>query len=1015
MRDIDALRAICEVLDQLKEEIEGTSSDLSSPDEGLRARTPTDSAFPSDWEIVDRKKGNAFSSDWSDALISSASLRLKSADFPTLRPPPSSQTRATDLQPPKKPKKRLTVRVIRPATPQGSDAGGTSENTKPAPPPGGNNAGGTSENTKPTPPQENNAGGTSEDTRPTTPGGAEATTPQATQPTTVHAPKRRKRRRPWWRRERDLKRKNHQDTTSETVQDTSTIPLRTTKPKDLHETEAKTRQGVEATTRQDNHSKTVQDTKVISPRATESKNLQDTKVISSHATESKNLQDPKLKTVHGIKATVPQDTKSKTVQDAELASSHSTKPRNLQVPKYKSGQGAEAVTAQHTKSKAVQDTKLTSSQATKYRDPQDTKPRNLQDPKPQTVQCVEATVPQGTESKTVQDTKTISPQATKSKNLQDTKPKNLQDLKPKNPQEKMLKPVQGAEDTVSRDNQPKAAQDFKTTTSQDNPFKGSYAGELSGWQSTKSKDSQGIKATPSQVTKPPSPFNPTSESSLLISGTHGQTGDFEEENFEAEDSGSDENGGIPSKWLAYQDFDFDLKHALLMEMFPDLLDVVIEKTLKECNEDFSKAADQLLSLVFIGQEEVVSTADDTAVTNANNVVGPKGIDGFAAELNPKGHPKPQSRRTERKTLFRRGIKPETCGLVPRATDSPGSLHVSTNDFIPRGPYRRDEGPPRENKWHAATKNIDFITARLPMKRSVISSIYHNGNPSIAATVRAVLEKESERLMKENAWEGSTGIPMAVNEEDVMLQARAMELTEKFPSLAPRLAYTLLRITLPLMAGVEDLAREMAKAHAEAVARSSRLDIIVLPPPKIEISPPSPSRTKRSPPSAGAVVLSTNAKKLAIQHRRIAHDLGLQASAASRKGPPGPQRGGEVIHYTDRARQHAEQAKRYENMRVNAMVEDQSTPDKLDLHGVSVRDAICITRQKVKSWWANQGEAIFDHRIRPQPAYLIVTGVGRHSKDGQAKLGPAVGKMLVREGWKVQFSGGSLTVTGIVKG
>ena len=48
------------------------------------------------------------------------------------------------------------------------------------------------------------------------------------------------------------------------------------------------------------------------------------------------------------------------------------------------------------------------------------------------------------------------------------------------------------------------------------------------------------------------------------------------------------------------------------------------------------------------------------------------------------------------------------------------------------------------------------------------------------------------------------------------------------------------------------------------------------------------------------------------------------------------------------------------------------------------------------------------------AFRIVTGVGRHSAGGRGRLGPAVGGMLVREGWRVEVGEGVLVVRGRVR-
>jgi len=99
---------------------------------------------------------------------------------------------------------------------------------------------------------------------------------------------------------------------------------------------------------------------------------------------------------------------------------------------------------------------------------------------------------------------------------------------------------------------------------------------------------------------------------------------------------------------------------------------------------------------------------------------------------------------------------------------------------------------------------------------------------------------------------------------------------------------------------------------------------------------------------------------------------------------------------------------------DALVESQSSPAQLDLHGVGVKDAVRIANAKVKEWWEGLGES----RVRAGggrngvgDGYKIVTGLGRHSEGGRARLGPAVCRMLVEEGWKVEVGSGVLTILG----
>jgi hypothetical protein len=104
---------------------------------------------------------------------------------------------------------------------------------------------------------------------------------------------------------------------------------------------------------------------------------------------------------------------------------------------------------------------------------------------------------------------------------------------------------------------------------------------------------------------------------------------------------------------------------------------------------------------------------------------------------------------------------------------------------------------------------------------------------------------------------------------------------------------------------------------------------------------------------------------------------------------------------------------------DAFVSQQSTPTSLDLHGVTVADATRIAKQRTQAWWNSLGERQIREwsgagRRGGGEAYRIITGLGRHSEGGRGKLGPAVAKTLVNEGWKVEIEPGELYVTGLAR-
>ena len=63
--------------------------------------------------------------------------------------------------------------------------------------------------------------------------------------------------------------------------------------------------------------------------------------------------------------------------------------------------------------------------------------------------------------------------------------------------------------------------------------------------------------------------------------------------------------------------------------------------------------------------------------------------------------------------------------------------------------------------------------------------------------------------------------------------------------------------------------------------------------------------------------------------------------------------------------------------------------KVDLHHLHVREAVSAVTQ------------IVDARPRPAPIVILVTGRGRHSTDGRARLYPALVKLCRRRGLRAE--------------
>lgn len=72
---------------------------------------------------------------------------------------------------------------------------------------------------------------------------------------------------------------------------------------------------------------------------------------------------------------------------------------------------------------------------------------------------------------------------------------------------------------------------------------------------------------------------------------------------------------------------------------------------------------------------------------------------------------------------------------------------------------------------------------------------------------------------------------------------------------------------------------------------------------------------------------------------------------------------------------------------------------------------------MQAWWEGSGRAewVGTGKGEEGERFTIVVGLGRHSEGGRGRLGPAVGGMLRREGWRYEVGTGVLVVSGRVRG
>jgi hypothetical protein len=425
----------------------------------------------------------------------------------------------------------------------------------------------------------------------------------------------------------------------------------------------------------------------------------------------------------------------------------------------------------------------------------------------------------------------------------------------------------------------------------------------------------------------------------------------------AEGSEESSDGGY---YRDTEQFDTKTKEQLLADTFPNLRPELVAYTLKKCNDDFSKATDELLNHVYF-EDARISPSEEAAPVA-------KGIDAFF-----EGHHVPQKGKRGK------GKKKQRISLYDVSSATSSSTISS--------------GPLTPNRWQNTSRDVEFITARTKEPVKVVSSLYHEQSASLSATILAFVNK----IMK--AHEGT--------EPDAGYVQDAIAINEDFPRIGLDQALALVH----LADGSPDKARDLAKALTEQPASETggkggiQLDFRYTP---VNLDDDEPKLSKL--PELPSTLQSHTTASVA-QRRNEAFD---KAAAAYRRG--GNIRAA-AAYYAQEGRNFNANMKAMSQADADALVAQQSSSTILDLHGVTVADATRIARQRTQLWWNSLGEqriAEYGGARGGVGNYRIVVGLGRHSVDGRGKLGPAVVKALVKEGWKVEVGSGELLVTGLVR-
>jgi hypothetical protein len=405
----------------------------------------------------------------------------------------------------------------------------------------------------------------------------------------------------------------------------------------------------------------------------------------------------------------------------------------------------------------------------------------------------------------------------------------------------------------------------------------------------------------------------------------------------------------------------EVKVQWLKDIFHDIAEDDIRYRLSQCERDITRTLDELLNWSFLAQNELEGLS-----------VFPKGVDGFVQS-------KHQARNRRGKGKGKRQM---------RSNDPTRSGEVTSSGS--------DMSARPHNPWTSTADDIEFIRERTNYEAQKIRSIYTTQQKSLSRTIRAMATNEANR------FEPSRKL-------DCSYQTQLAELETDFPKIQSSALLGLMEISGRNVVAVRELAAAMVTSHE--LKTTGALEIVTRYAP-IDIG--SDYETDRSCSSNARMPLShTKAQDLAIEKAAAANTAFAQATKASKKARSDHHMGGAAAYYSALARENVAVARDLSSQAAEGFVLSQSDRSMLDLHGVSVADAVQIARVQVARWWDDLGDAkhVPGGGGPAREGYRVVTGVGRHSKGGAPQIGPAVSRMLVKEGWKVTVGQGEILVTG----
>ncbi|KAI5309550.1 hypothetical protein KEM55_002991 [Ascosphaera atra] len=391
------------------------------------------------------------------------------------------------------------------------------------------------------------------------------------------------------------------------------------------------------------------------------------------------------------------------------------------------------------------------------------------------------------------------------------------------------------------------------------------------------------------------------------------------------------------------------KIVYLQEMFPSLDRFTVQHTLSKCGEDVDKSMDNLLNLSFFnsaaasrdGSGSYTYSPSGSADFDENDVPVsvPKGIDGFSADA----------------TLGAGGRRKKKAKGKGNGRQKKGNGHSSVYEESAYDAY--DDGSPQgvDNKWANASKDVDFVVSRTRLPGGTVASAYHSNGASLPLAIHALAEQEviqcgATTLLKDSvtqaqvaemreSFEASGKTPTWIDVTDAKL-AGLLSISRNSISAATELANVMLQEPYPMssLGGVPDIIFKAKPVEQEVEGIE-------------DVTNAGRKKGDQPLPEAGRIAATYETSLYHAQkHFSSSSNAFDRAGAAYRKSKSDHLMSAAAGYYASQGREHLARAKQQAAAAADALVASQSGYDYVDLHGVSVQDAVRIARVRVRRWW-----------------------------------------------------------------